>query len=88
MLEPGALTSALNWYRAMSLVGRRPAGPVSPPTTYVWSDGDAALGRAAAERCGHYVTGDYQFVTLPGVSHWIADEAPELLAEAALKRIG
>ena len=32
--------------------------------------------------------GDYAFVELPGVSHWIADEAPGPLADAVLKRIG
>ena len=88
MLQPGALTAALNWYRAISLIRRPSAGPVPLPTTYVWSDRDAALGRAAAERCGRHVTGDYRFVELTGISHWIADEAPDLLAEAVLKRIG
>jgi pimeloyl-ACP methyl ester carboxylesterase len=88
MLAPGALTAALNWYRAVS-IGRRPGiGPVEVPTTFVWSDRDTAIGRAAAERCGEYVTGDYRFVELAGLSHWIADQAPELLADAILQRIG
>ena len=40
--EPGALTAALNWYRAM----RRPAksGPITAPTLYVWSTGDRRNG--------------------------------------------
>src|SRR5436309_11142759 len=56
---PGALTAALNWYRAMSSGPR--VDPVGVPTTYVWSDGDAAIGRTAAEACGDFVTGDYRF---------------------------
>src|SRR3954470_15264093 len=88
MLAPGALTAALNWYRAVSVTRRPAAGPVAVPTTYVWSDGDPALGRAAAEACGSYVTGDYRFVELPGVTHWIPDQAPDLVADAVLKRIG
>jgi pimeloyl-ACP methyl ester carboxylesterase len=88
MLAPGALTAALNWYRAVSPTGRSSTGPVAVPTTYVWSDRDAALGRAAAERCGHYVTGEYRFVRLCGVSHWIPDQVPGRLAEAVLHRIG
>jgi pimeloyl-ACP methyl ester carboxylesterase len=83
---PGALTAALNWYRAMSSGSR--VDPVAVPTTYVWSDGDVAIGRTAAEACGDFVTGDYRLVELPGVSHWIPEQAPRQLAGAILDRIG
>jgi pimeloyl-ACP methyl ester carboxylesterase len=82
---PGALTGALNWYRAMSSDTR--VDPVEVPTTYVWSDGDVAIGRTAAEACANYVTGDYRFVELPGVTHWIPEQAPEQLTRAILDRI-
>jgi pimeloyl-ACP methyl ester carboxylesterase len=82
---PGALTAALNWYRAMSSGDR--VDPVGVPTTYVWSDGDVAIGRTAAEACANYVTGDYRFVELPGVTHWIPEQAPDRLAAAILERI-
>jgi pimeloyl-ACP methyl ester carboxylesterase len=85
LMEPGALTSALNWYRAM----RSDLGalqPVTVPTTYVWSDQDQAIGPAAAERCGDFVDADFRFVELAGVSHWIPEQAPEALAEAILAR--
>src|SRR3712207_3178845 len=82
---PGALTAALNWYRAMSSDVR--VDPVGVPTTYVWSDGDAAIGRTAAEACANYVTGEYRFVELPGITHWIPEQAPEQLARAILDRI-
>jgi len=82
---PGALTAALNWYRAMSSGDR--VDPVGVPTTYVWSDGDVAIGRTAAEACANYVTGDYRFVELPGVTHWIPEQAPDQLAAAILERI-
>ncbi|MGY1745337.1 alpha/beta fold hydrolase [Blastococcus sp. SYSU D00695] len=82
---PGALTAALNWYRAMS--SSTPVDDVTVPTTYVWSDADTAIGRIAAEGCGEYVTGDYRFVELAGVSHWIPEEAPEALARAILDRV-
>jgi pimeloyl-ACP methyl ester carboxylesterase len=82
---PGALTAALNWYRAMS--SSAPVDPVTVPTTYVWSDGDVAIGRTAAEGCPEHVTGDYRFVELRGVSHWIPEQAPEALATAILDRI-
>jgi pimeloyl-ACP methyl ester carboxylesterase len=82
---PGALTAALNWYRAMSSDTR--VDPIAVPTTYVWSDGDAAIGRTAAEACANYVTGDYRFVELAGITHWIPEQAPEQLARAILDRI-
>lgn len=84
---PGALTAALNWYRAMrSDLGALP--PVTVPTTFVWSDQDAAIGRAAAERCGEFVDADFRFVELTGISHWIPEQDPEVLAGAILARIG
>jgi pimeloyl-ACP methyl ester carboxylesterase len=83
---PGALTAALNWYRAMSSGPR--VDPVGVPTTYVWSDGDVAIGRTAAEACADFVTGDYRFVQLPGVTHWIPEQAPGQLATAIIARIG
>ncbi len=82
---PGALTAALNWYRAMSSETR--VDPVGVPTTYVWSDGDAAIGRTAAEACANYVTGDYRYVELAGITHWVPEQAPEQLAGAILDRI-
>lgn len=82
---PGALTAALNWYRSMSSDTR--VDPIEVPTTFVWSDGDAAIGRTAAEACANYVTGDYRFVELKGITHWIPEQAPEQLARAILDRI-
>jgi pimeloyl-ACP methyl ester carboxylesterase len=82
---PGALTAALNWYRAMSSDTR--VDRVEVPTTYVWSDGDVAIGRTAAEACANFVTGDYRFVELSGVTHWIPEQAPGQLSGAILDRI-
>ncbi len=82
---PGALTAALNWYRAMSSGTR--LDKVEVPTTYVWSDGDVAIGEIAALACAEFVSGDYRFVTLPGITHWIPEQAPEQLAAAILDRV-
>ncbi|OMQ14990.1 alpha/beta hydrolase [Modestobacter sp. VKM Ac-2676] len=82
---PGALTAALNWYRAMD--ARTRVDPVEVPTTFVWSDGDVAIGRTAAEACADQVTGDYRFVELPGITHWVPEQAPEALAGAIIERV-
>jgi len=86
LLAPGALTAALNWYRALTR-GVPDVTPSRVPTTYVWSDGDMAIGRTAAAACHRHVSGDYEFVELPGVSHWVADEVPDRLADIILTRI-
>ncbi|SCE74066.1 Pimeloyl-ACP methyl ester carboxylesterase [Micromonospora matsumotoense] len=87
MRRPGALTGGLNWYRAMSGRDMKVVGPVRVPTSYVWSDRDVAIGRTAAQACARHVSGDYRFVVLAGVTHWIPDEAPGPLAEAILARV-
>lgn len=84
MQSPGAMTAALNWYRAMDPAEVEGLPPVVVPTLYVWSSGDAALGRKAAEGTAEFVAGRYQFVTLDGVSHWVPEEAPEELGRLLL----
>lgn len=86
--DPARLTAALNWYRAMRPEQSAALPQVSVPTTYVWSTGDIAIGRAAAEHCAAHVTGPYRFVELDGISHWIPDQAPDALAAAVLERLG
>ncbi len=87
MGEPGALTAALNWYRAQQISDLSTVGPVTVPSTYVWSEGDIAVGELAALSCADHVTGPYRFVRLPGVSHWLPDEAPGPLADAVLRQL-
>lgn len=85
MSEPGALRAAINWYRALPLSDLRAANQkVSVPTLYVWSDQDIALLPKAAHDTARYVTGEYRFEILPGVSHWIPDEQPDQLADLLL----
>ena len=88
MREPAALRGALTWYTAAIQRLSPQPGPVAVPTTLLWSNGDIALGRAAAEATEEFVTsGDYRFIELDGVSHWIPDQAPQATAEAILHRV-
>jgi pimeloyl-ACP methyl ester carboxylesterase len=84
LAEPGALTSTLGWYRAISGHHLKGIGRTTVPTLYVWSTEDAAIGRTAAEATGGHVEAPYRFVELEGVTHWIPDERPEQLAELVL----
>ena len=85
--DRAALTGTLNWYRAMQR-GAMSCDRVGVPTTFVWGDADPAVGATAARACADYVDGDYRFVPLIGVGHWVADEAPGALVEEILDRIG
>jgi len=85
MAEPGALTAALNWYRAIPLSDMRTTGgKVRVPTLYVWSDEDSALVEKPARNTARYVTGEYRFETLRG-SHWVLDEQPDAVADLLLE---
>jgi pimeloyl-ACP methyl ester carboxylesterase len=81
MREPGALSAALGWYRAMPLGMTDPVGTVRVPTLHVWSTGDTFLGRAATEATGQYVDAPYRLEVLDDVTHWIPELAPDRVAE-------
>jgi pimeloyl-ACP methyl ester carboxylesterase len=86
LLVPGALTGALNWYRALG--GPLP-GPARVPVTLVWGEEDLAIGPASAQACAAHVAdgADYRFVPLKGVGHWVPDLAPEVVAAEILARV-
>jgi pimeloyl-ACP methyl ester carboxylesterase len=88
MREPGRLTGALNWYRAMSPGQLAGTAVITVPTTYVWSDKDPVVGRWAAQATADWVTADYRLVSLRGIGHWVPEEAPQALTEAVLARTG
>ncbi|MEU7766991.1 alpha/beta hydrolase [Nocardia sp. NPDC049190] len=82
---PGALTGALNWYRA-SPDGDR-IDPVEVPTLYVWSTEDVTTGSTAALATHQYVSGPYRFEMLEDVSHWVPEEAPEALTRLLMRHL-
>jgi pimeloyl-ACP methyl ester carboxylesterase len=87
LTEPGALTAALNWYRAMDGSALTGLNPVCVPTLYVWSTGDAAFGWAAAQNTAECVQGPYTFEVLDNVSHWIPEMAPVELSALLIRHL-
>jgi pimeloyl-ACP methyl ester carboxylesterase len=86
MLETGALTGAVNWYRAIPLVKRRTlSSRISVPTMFIWGDGDVLCLEPGARDNQRFVSAPYRFETLAGVSHWIPDEAPDRTADLLLE---
>ncbi|MCZ2809991.1 MULTISPECIES: alpha/beta fold hydrolase [unclassified Modestobacter] len=81
MREPGALTAALNWYRALPLAGGAPVGTVRVPTLHLWGARDPFLGRTATEASASFVAAPYALEVLEDVGHWIPELAAERTAE-------
>ncbi len=85
LAEPGALTAALNWYRAGRAGGA--IGQVAVPTMYVWSTEDPAFGSTAAFDTSKWVSGPYRFEMLEDVSHWVPEQVPEILTALLLEHL-
>lgn len=81
MREPGALSAALGWYRALPYSGRDRVGTVRVPTLHLWSTGDAFLGRAATEDTARFVEAPYRLEVLEDVTHWVPELAADRVAE-------
>ncbi|HLZ82725.1 MAG TPA: alpha/beta hydrolase, partial [Caulobacteraceae bacterium] len=76
---PGAMTAMINYYRAnTALLGRwRAASPtIEVPTLMIWGEEDTALCIENTEGYDGLVR-DFTLHRLPGVSHWVQQEAPE-----------
>ncbi|PRY30981.1 alpha/beta fold hydrolase [Umezawaea tangerina] len=84
--EPGALTAALNWYRANTFTGDYQ--PVSVPTMYLWGSEDDAVGPEAAQATSEWVTGAYRFEVLDQVGHFVPEEAAERTTSLLLEHLG
>jgi pimeloyl-ACP methyl ester carboxylesterase len=79
--RPGALTAALNWYRATG--GGAPATPptgpppqVQCPVLGVWSDGDHYLTEYPMQSSGERVRGPFRYARVSGASHWMMVDKP------------
>lgn len=82
-LRPGAMTAMINYYRA--LLRHRDSvdlgdGRVETPTLMIWGEEDAALNIRCTEGTEEWVS-DFTLHRLPGVSHWVQQEAPERVNE-------
>ncbi len=81
-----AMEAALAWYRARGAI-RGPLGMIEVPTLYIWGDADDTVGRIAAEGTREFVSAPYRFEALPGVGHFAADQAPNLVSELLLQHL-
>jgi pimeloyl-ACP methyl ester carboxylesterase len=80
--RPGAIKAMLDYYRALlrggGLVRQREIGfpPIETPTLMVWGEDDIALVKETTFGTEAFVR-DLTVRYLPGVSHWVQQDAPE-----------
>lgn len=90
--KPGALTAALNWYRAASRRGSRgllvgTGLRVNVPTLLIWGDHDPFLGAELVNGTGRFVP-DLTLRLVPGAGHWVQQEAAERVNQHLLEFLG
>ena len=80
--RPGGLTAMIHWYRALLRGGGwrefdcANSPKIDVPTLLLWGDADIALSIRTTRGTERYVS-HLTFRVLPGVSHWVQQEAAE-----------
>ena len=80
--RPGALKAMVDYYRAFlrggGLARQRELGfpMIETPTLLIWGEEDVALGKETTFGTEAFVR-DLTLRTLPGVSHWVQQDAPD-----------
>lgn len=88
--KPGALTAAINYYRAMRFTPSRRLmfnpPPVTAPTMLIWGDHDRFLRKQLADASAHHVP--QLRVEHIDASHWVQNDAPERVNDLLLDFLG
>ncbi len=91
LAKPGALTAAINYYRAtfrnfsaMRELERAPK-MIGVPTLLVWAENDVALGKELTYGMEPLFSGPFRIHYVPACSHWVNEEQPELVNRLLLE---
>ena len=82
--RPGALTAALNYYRALfrhRRENRRQIRQVAAPTLLLWGERDRYLGLRLTEGLEPWVP-DLRVERFPDASHWLQNDVPAAVNRA------
>jgi pimeloyl-ACP methyl ester carboxylesterase len=92
--QPGALTGAVNYYRAnlfdrlfprkQTMNGKQRDGRIRVPTLFIYGEQDFAIIPATVRGLDKYIDADYSEVRIPDSGHWVQNEAPEEVNAALL----
>ncbi len=87
--KPGALTAAVNYYRAgfreTLRKGERHYAPIACPTLLIWGEEDIALGKELTYDMEPYFADRFEIKYIPRCSHWVQQEQPELVNQYMLE---
>ncbi len=88
---PGAMTAALNWYRAAFGGGNLTDNAasefkVSTPTLTIWGNQDSAVGRGTTVTHNSFMTGPNRFVELEA-GHWLVQEQLETVSREVIAHL-
>jgi pimeloyl-ACP methyl ester carboxylesterase len=95
--RPGALTGALNYYRANVFKSLFRGGVETPteargkirvPTLFVYGEQDMAVIPETVRNVGRFVDAPYRELRIPDSGHWVQNEANEEVNEALLAFLG
>ena len=89
LARPGALTAALNWYRANtrgwgSLHDKLDYPAIDLPVMGMWSTGDPFLLEAQMQQSKVNVTGPWRYERVEDAGHWFMLEKPEVVNKLLL----
>jgi epoxide hydrolase 4 len=91
MRRPGALTAAINFYRALRrhppALPDRESRRIRAPTMVVWGERDRYLVPGLTDGLERWVP-DVRVERLPGVSHWVQADAPDELNRLLIEFLG
>jgi pimeloyl-ACP methyl ester carboxylesterase len=79
LARPGALTAALNYYRALRDPSHRTPNdnaPIQVPTLLLWGERDSYLSPRLTEGLDAWVP-NLRVARFPDVSHWVQNDVPE-----------
>ena len=82
--RPEALTSMLNYYRALRRKPRRPPARISPKTLVIWGGKDAFLSRQVFE-ASLATCDDGEGIWIEEATHWVHLEQPGRVADEILR---
>ena len=87
--EPGAITAALNYYRANIIKRMFGKGPkpekIKVPTLFIYGEQDQAVLPQTVEGVGDFINAEYTELRIPEAAHWVQNEAREQVTDALRK---
>ncbi len=90
LAKPGALTAAINYYRAAFRYRRDAESslrPVRGPALVIWGDRDSYLNPHVLDGLPRWAP-DARLVRIPDASHWVQNDAPEAVNRLLLQFLG